>query len=62
LATGSRGQYAGAGTFQWSGANRTHFWVDPNNKIVGLLMTQMDPFDGYFEEDMRALTYQAFIG
>jgi CubicO group peptidase (beta-lactamase class C family) len=59
---GMRGQYAGAGTFHWSGANRTHFWVDPTNKIVGLSMTQMDPFDNFFEEDMRALTYQAFLG
>ncbi|MBL8629211.1 MAG: beta-lactamase family protein [Rhodospirillaceae bacterium] len=62
LRTGARGQYAGEGTFHWSGANRTHFWVDPANKIVGLSMTQMDPFDQNFEEDMRALTYQAFIG
>jgi CubicO group peptidase (beta-lactamase class C family) len=60
--TGMRGQYAGTGTFHWSGANRTHFWVDPTNKIVGLSMTQMDSFDNLFEEDMRALTYQAFLG
>jgi len=60
--TGSRGYYGGPGTFHWSGANRTHFWVDPTTKIVGLSMTQVEPFDNYFEEDMRALTYQAFVG
>ena len=32
------------------------------NKIIGLSMTQMEPFNNYFEEDMRALTYQAFMG
>jgi hypothetical protein len=25
-------------------------------------MTQVDPFDSTFEEDMRALVYQAFMG
>lgn len=59
---GDRGAYAGVGTYHWSGADRTHFWVDPTNQIVGLIMTQMEPFDVYFEEDMRALVYQAFMG
>jgi CubicO group peptidase (beta-lactamase class C family) len=58
----SRGYYGGPGTYYWNGANRTHFWVDPTNQIVGLSMTQMEPFDNYFEEDMRALVYQAYMG
>lgn len=62
LHTGARGQYAGEGSFHWSGAQRTHFWVDPTHRIVGLTMTQVDPFNSSFEEDMRALTYQAFMG
>jgi len=62
MAGANRSFYGGEGTYYWSGANRTHFWVDPVNRIVGLSLTQMEPFDNYFEEDMRALTYQAFIG
>jgi CubicO group peptidase (beta-lactamase class C family) len=62
LEPASRNFYGPSGTYHWSGANRTHFWVDPLNRIVGLTMTQMNPFDAYFEEDMRALTYQAFVG
>ena len=62
LIPASRDYYGGAGSYHWSGAQRTHFWVDPTNKIVGLSMTQVDDFDNYFEEDMRALTYQAFMG
>lgn len=58
----TRNYYGPPDTYHWSGANRTHFWVDPVNRIVGLSMTQMNPFDNYFEEDMRALTYQAFMG
>jgi CubicO group peptidase (beta-lactamase class C family) len=62
IAGANRSFYGGDGTYHWSGANRTHFWVDPVNRIVGLSMTQMEPFDNYFEEDMRALVYQAFMG
>ena len=29
-----------AGSFGWSGAYGTHFWVDPKEKIVAVLMTQ----------------------
>lgn len=57
----TRNYYGPPGTYHWSGANRTHFWVDPTNRIVGLSMTQMEPFNNGFEEDMRALTYQAFL-
>lgn len=58
----TRNYYGPPGTYHWSGANRTHFWIDPTNHIVGLTMSQMEPFNNGFEEDMRALTYQAFMG
>jgi CubicO group peptidase (beta-lactamase class C family) len=29
-----------AGSFGWSGAYGTHFWVDPKEKVVAVLMTQ----------------------
>jgi CubicO group peptidase (beta-lactamase class C family) len=28
------------GSFGWQGAFGTHFWVDPKEKLVGLLMVQ----------------------
>jgi CubicO group peptidase (beta-lactamase class C family) len=28
------------GTFGWSGAYGTHFWVDPSKKLVAILMLQ----------------------
>src|SRR5580692_3840365 len=30
------------GSFGWDGAFGTHFWVDPKEKIVGILMIQTD--------------------
>jgi CubicO group peptidase (beta-lactamase class C family) len=36
----ARSSFMSAGTFGWSGAYGTHFFVDPQEKIVGILMTQ----------------------
>ena len=48
-----------AGEFGWSGAAKTHYWVDPREEVVGLFMTQsMMSFD-LPEFDLRALAYQA---
>jgi CubicO group peptidase (beta-lactamase class C family) len=29
------------GTFGWSGAQGTHFFVDPKERLVGVLMVQL---------------------
>ena len=55
-ATGAPGS---VGEFGWSGAAKTHYWVDPKEEIVALFMTQsMMSFD-LPEVVMRALVYQA---
>ena len=47
------------GEFGWSGAAKTHYWVDPREEIVALFMTQsMMSFD-LPELELRALVYQA---
>ncbi len=47
------------GEFGWSGAAKTHYWADPQERMVGLFMTQsMLSFD-LPELDLRALAYQA---
>ena len=49
------------GEFGWSGAAKTHYWVDPREQLVGLFMTQsMMSFD-LPEVDLRALAYQAIV-
>jgi CubicO group peptidase (beta-lactamase class C family) len=35
-----RGTSLSAGSFGWSGAYGTHFWVDPKEKVVAVLMVQ----------------------
>ena len=42
-----------------TGAAKTHYWVDPQEELVGLFMTQsMMSFD-LPELDLRTLAYQA---
>ena len=36
----SRNTFLSQGSFGWSGAYGTHFWIDPKEKIVGILMIQ----------------------
>jgi CubicO group peptidase (beta-lactamase class C family) len=50
-----------AGEFGWSGAAKTHYWVDPVEQVVGVFMTQsMSSFD-LPEVDLRALAYGAIV-
>jgi CubicO group peptidase (beta-lactamase class C family) len=36
----SRNTFLSEGSFGWSGAFGTHFWVDPRERVVGILMAQ----------------------
>ena len=36
----ARNTFLSQGSFGWSGAYGTHFWIDPKEKIVAVLMTQ----------------------
>ena len=36
---------ASVGTYSWGGIFHTYFWVDPRREVVGILMTQLYPFD-----------------
>jgi CubicO group peptidase (beta-lactamase class C family) len=50
------------GTFYWTGAWGTTFWVDPKEKLVGIMMIQVLRSDGSpYRRAMRYLTYQALL-
>jgi CubicO group peptidase (beta-lactamase class C family) len=36
----ARNSFLSEGSYGWSGAYGTHFWVDPKEKLVGILMIQ----------------------
>jgi CubicO group peptidase (beta-lactamase class C family) len=47
------------GSFSWGGAAATTFWIDPQEELVGLLMTQLLNNRYPFQQQFKVLTYQA---
>lgn len=47
------------GTFYWSGAYCTYFFIDPKENMVAIFMTQVNPFSSYYENKFRQMIYQA---
>jgi len=55
------GYRVSAGSFGWDGAYGTHFWVDPKEKIVGILMIQTDNPDRQLDRDFENAVMQAIV-
>jgi CubicO group peptidase (beta-lactamase class C family) len=50
------------GTYYWTGAYGTTFWIDPAEKLIGILMIQTPlPESPPYRRAMRYLTYQALL-
>jgi CubicO group peptidase (beta-lactamase class C family) len=47
------------GTYYWSGAYSTYFFIDPKEDLVAIFMTQVAPFSSYYENKFRQMIYQA---
>jgi CubicO group peptidase (beta-lactamase class C family) len=45
VAGAGKDQVAAVGSYYWGGFYNTGFWVDPEKKLVGVLMTQIFPSD-----------------
>ena len=49
------------GSYGWDGAFGTHFWVDPKEKLVGLLMIQTDNPNRQLDRDFESAVMQAIV-
>jgi CubicO group peptidase (beta-lactamase class C family) len=50
------------GEFMWAGYAGTYFWIDPEEELVGVLMTQApSPARAYYRRHMKQLVYQAIV-
>lgn len=59
---GRNGQLGTAGAYGWGGAYHTVYWVDPQEKLVVVLMTQLLPAtNSDLHTKYRALVYQAMV-
>ena len=51
-----------SGMYSWPGAANTSFWVDPQEDLIAIFMTQFLPFGHYpVIEEFQTLTYQSLI-
>jgi CubicO group peptidase (beta-lactamase class C family) len=56
----ARNTFLSAGSFGWSGAFGTHFWVDPKEKLIAVAMTQTSNQE--FLRDFENMVMQAVVG
>ena len=49
------------GSFGWDGAYGTHFWVDPKEKLIGLMMIQTDNPDRQVDRDFENAVMQSIV-
>ena len=52
--------YGALGEFFWDGAASPFFWVDPENDITAVFMTQIHPFNGNIQKAFRRAVYEGF--
>ena len=56
------GMMGSVGLHGWGGGANTHFWVDPQEQLIGILMLQYLPTGTYpVTNDFRTLVYQALV-
>lgn len=49
------------GTYDWSGAASTSFFIDPKEQLIGIMMTQKMPTDLRLMVEFRTAVYQAIV-
>ena len=55
--------FGNAGEYFWGGAASTAFWIDPQDEIVVVFMTQFLPSSSYpIRKELRTLVYSSFAG
>jgi CubicO group peptidase (beta-lactamase class C family) len=52
---------SGEGEFGWAGAASTHFWVDADERMNGVIMTQYLGASLPLADDLRTAAYQALV-
>lgn len=61
---GQTGVISSQGAYSWGGAANTKFWIDPQEDLIVILMTQVmgAPYGDALRFDMKVATYQALTG
>ena len=49
------------GQYYWGGAYSTYFFVDPQEELITILITQLQPYSNYYNDKMRQFIYQSIV-
>lgn len=50
------------GTYGWSGYFSTFYWIDPQEELIGIVLTQTLPYNpAVIERKFRNVVYQAIV-
>ena len=58
---GQVGEVGSVGEYNWGGAAGTRFWIDPQEKLIGVFMVQSIPHRTRLGSEFKILTYQAVV-
>ena len=53
------GTLGSEGMYYWNGAYSTFFFIDPQEDLIAILMSQRAPYSNYHESMLRQMVYQA---
>lgn len=56
---GANGELGSSGIYKWGGAFNTNYWIDPQERLIGVIMTQVRPTSSDIGDRFRTLVYQA---
>ena len=58
---GASGELGSDGEYNWGGAAGTRFWIDPQERLIGIFMVQSRPHRTPLAQRFKTLTYQALV-
>ncbi len=61
LDKGQIGEIGSDGEYNWGGAAGTRFWIDPQERLIGIFMVQSIPHRTRLGSEFKNLTYQAIV-
>jgi CubicO group peptidase (beta-lactamase class C family) len=57
----AEGELGSEGIYRWEGFFNTLFWVDPEQDLIGIMMTQLFPNTTDIQDKFRIMTYQTIV-
>jgi len=52
------GELGTSGSYSWGGAFNTAFWVDPEEQMFGIIMSQVRPNKSNINERFKTMVYK----